>query len=134
MKEIPLSQGKVALVDDDDYGFVNSFKWYAKKSRTGNWYAVRNEKMNLKSTRGMCRKARKKRKRKQIRMHNVIMRPLEGYVVHHIKHDDDRLDNTRENLEVCTVQENSQYAADKRDGPKQQDYKLPKKPDDDIPF
>jgi len=41
MKEIPLTQGKVALVDDDDYERVMQFKWYVFK--TGNrWYAGSN--------------------------------------------------------------------------------------------
>lgn len=31
MKTIPLTQGKVALVDDADYGAVSQFKWYAAK-------------------------------------------------------------------------------------------------------
>lgn len=40
MKEIPLTQGKVALVDDDDFEWLSQFKWYAVKfGRT--FYAVR---------------------------------------------------------------------------------------------
>lgn len=31
MKTIPLSQGKVALVDDADFEAVSQFKWYANK-------------------------------------------------------------------------------------------------------
>ena len=42
MKKIPLTQGKVALVDDADFDRVNQFKWYALKNTTGNvWYAMR---------------------------------------------------------------------------------------------
>ena len=29
MKEIPLSQGKIALVDDEDYADLSQFKWHA---------------------------------------------------------------------------------------------------------
>ena len=28
MKEIPLTQGRVALVDDEDFDFINQWKWY----------------------------------------------------------------------------------------------------------
>jgi hypothetical protein len=42
MKEIPLTKGKVALVDDEDYEQVNAFKWHAKLAQNnGRWYAER---------------------------------------------------------------------------------------------
>lgn len=40
MKEIPLTQGKVALVDDADYEAVAAFVWHAIKARN-TWYASR---------------------------------------------------------------------------------------------
>jgi hypothetical protein len=38
MKEIPLTQGKVALVDDADFNWLIQIKWRAAKCR-GCWYA-----------------------------------------------------------------------------------------------
>ncbi len=40
MKEINLTQGKVALVDDEDYEKVSQFKWFAIRQRH-HWYAGR---------------------------------------------------------------------------------------------
>lgn len=40
MKEIPLTQGMVALVDDEDYDELMKYKWHALKSR-GGYYAAR---------------------------------------------------------------------------------------------
>ena len=40
MKEIPLTQGKVALVDNSNYDWLNQWKWCAHWER-GRWYAVR---------------------------------------------------------------------------------------------
>jgi len=41
MKEIPLTQNKIALVDDEDYERVTQYKWHARKQ--GNtYYAMRN--------------------------------------------------------------------------------------------
>ena len=34
-KEIPLTQGYVALVDDEDYERVNKFKWHALALQNG---------------------------------------------------------------------------------------------------
>lgn len=40
MKEIPLTQGQVALVDDEDFEFLRMFKWHAYRSRR-TFYAMR---------------------------------------------------------------------------------------------
>jgi hypothetical protein len=41
VKQIALSQGKVAIVDDEDFDALDAFKWYAYKHRN-TFYAKRN--------------------------------------------------------------------------------------------
>ena len=45
VRALPLTQGKVALVDDEDFERCNAFKWCAVKMQRGNgrahWYAKR---------------------------------------------------------------------------------------------
>jgi len=35
MIEIPLTQNKVALIDDEDYELVSQYKWYAVRKNLG---------------------------------------------------------------------------------------------------
>ena len=86
-KQIPLSQRKVALVDDEDYEWLRQRKWHCR-----NGYATHSE------WDGSSGKAR------VVRMHREIMQPPEGMEVDHINHD--KLDNRRENLRICTHAEN----------------------------
>lgn len=87
MKEIQLTQGKVALVDDEDYKRLSQYKWqyhlgYAKRG-------VYNE---------------IKKNNDSVKMHREIMNCPKGLVVHHKNHN--RLDNRKENLLICSVREN----------------------------
>jgi len=82
---IPLTQGKVALVDAADYEMLSRFKWQATPVST-NVYA-------------MGRSAGRK-----IIMHRMIMLPSPVQQVDHI--DGNGLNNVRPNLRVCTHLEN----------------------------
>jgi hypothetical protein len=43
MKQIPLSQGKIAFVDDEDFDWLNQYKWCAYQPNSkGTYYATRN--------------------------------------------------------------------------------------------
>lgn len=91
MKTIPLTQGKVALVDDEDYEALAAHKWCAHKNRSGRFYATRSKPRGT-GVRGV------------IRMHAVVARTPAGMDTDHV--DGDSLNNRRENLRVCTRAEN----------------------------
>lgn len=85
MKEIPLTKGKVALVDDADFEAVNAFKWYVTKAGR-RFYAARGSKV-------------------RIYMHRFLMGPRVPGVDHR---DGDGLNNQRENLRPATTAQNAQ--------------------------
>ena len=85
MKTIPLTQGKFAIVDDEDYEKIAKNKWYAIQDNY-TFYAVRS--------------IRKKKKRKKIRMHRIIMNAPQGQQVDHI--NGNGLKNIKSNLRFAT--------------------------------
>lgn len=89
-KEICLSQGKVAIVDDDLYNYYNQWIWSAFFDGH-NWYAVRQK--------------GKRPFRKQVKMHRDIMNAPEGIKIDH--KNGNGLDNRRENLRFCTQSQNA---------------------------
>ena len=89
MKEIKLTKGRVALVDDEDFEKLNQYKWQAILS-CSNWYAIRAFQSNG--------------KQKRILMHREIMNALPGVIIDH--KFSDGLDNRKENLRPCTPQQN----------------------------
>jgi hypothetical protein len=92
VKEITLTQGKVAIVDDCDYEELIKHKWYAHAMGRKKifYYAIRQEARS-----------------RQIQMHNAIL-PHTGHslVVDHI--DGDSLNNRRNNLRLVTLRQNCQ--------------------------
>lgn len=85
MVEIPLSQGKVALIDDEDYELVSRHKW----SYDGNGYAITSVYPG----------------KKTLRMHRLILGAPNGVMVDHINHNG--LDNRKSNIRLCTSKQNS---------------------------
>ena len=93
MKNVLLSNGYVAIVDNGDYTKINKFKWHVLKSKNGVRYATTKIKINGIKT--------------SIRMHRIIMglESFDARQVDHINHDG--LDNRKENLRICSKQQNN---------------------------
>jgi len=90
VKEILLTQGKVALVDDADYEWLSQYKWYAHED-CKTFYVRRMSK----TVNG---------KRKMLQMHIELIGRKEGLVTDHI--NGNGLDNRRENLRHVTQSQN----------------------------
>jgi hypothetical protein len=91
MKEIQLTQGKVALVDDEDYEYLMQWKWFANK-KGSTFYAVRSLHSN--------------NVRKTIFMHRLITNNINTKMqTDHL--NGNGLDNRKINLRICTTSQNS---------------------------
>jgi len=101
MIEIPLTQGQIALIDDEDYEIVSRYKWSARWSPcTNSFYAI----TNTPSIRG---------KRKTLLMHRLIMDAQPGQQADHINRL--TLDNRKSELRLCTGSQNQHNAAKRTD-------------------
>lgn len=89
-KEIPLTQGQVSLVDDEDFEWLNQWNWFAM-ARRQTFYARREGKTLF-------------GRRTAIFLHRVIMDAPKGMQVDHI--NGDGRDNRRSNLRLATNAEN----------------------------
>lgn len=99
MKIIKLTQNQVTVVDDNDFKYLSQFEWYAYKHKSGNFYAVRNVKINGKTT--------------MIRMSRVILNASKNIEVDH--HSGDTLDNRKTNLRKVTHHQNCMNQSKHRD-------------------
>lgn len=100
MKEIKLTQGKVAVVDDDMFDYLNQWKWhYYKPKRGKTGYAERST-------------GNRSGQHTTIRMHRVIMNTPSGQQVDHKDHNG--CHNWRDNMRNCTNSENSKNQSPKK--------------------
>ncbi len=94
MKEIQLTQGQAALVDDEDFERVNAYRWYASfnpgYANGGRFLATR--------------RGNKSDDTFVVFLHRFIMNAQKGQIVDHI--DGDTLNNQRNNLRFATRSNN----------------------------
>lgn len=95
MIEIPLTQGKVALIDDADFELISARKWCVRWGRN-TFYAGSRIKGTL------------------VKMQNYLLHPPKGMIVDHRNHNG--LDNRRLNLRICTQTENMRNSLSHKDG------------------
>jgi len=90
LKELPLTRGKAAIVDDEDYEWLSQFRWIAghhvNPSGKEYWYARRCWCVNG--------------KRMEVSMHNAVSPAPHPLITAHWNLDG--LDNRRSNLYVAT--------------------------------
>lgn len=83
-KEIPLTKGYVAIVDDEDFERLNQYKWC---------YSIYAERGIRKGNRVFHKK-----------MHHLLLPPKDGFEIDHI--NGNKLDNRKENLRYVTRSQN----------------------------
>jgi len=88
-KQIPLTQSKFAIVDNEDYEWLMQWKWCAAKVRN-TFYATRVIGTRL--------------NQQTISMHRLIMNTAKEMQTDHRNHNG--LDNRKENIRTCTHSEN----------------------------
>jgi hypothetical protein len=91
VKEIPLTQGQIALIDDEDYELVSKHKWHAQwDNHARKFYAATSIFTNGKWV--------------STSMHRLILNAHTGDIIDH--KNNDGLDNTRKNIRKCTHAQN----------------------------
>ncbi len=90
MKQVQLTQGYEAIIDDKDYEKVKDYNWYYNDGYAKAYH-----------------------KGKRLRMHRLILNAKNDQRVDHQNRN--RLDNRRSNLRICTLQENNRNISMRKD-------------------
>lgn len=89
MKEIPVTRGKVTIIDDADFEWLSQWKWTWLNGYAGHYYREGN-------------------KVRVIGMHRIILGAKPEELCDHI--NGDKLDNRRQNLRLCNHSQNRRNA------------------------
>jgi HNH endonuclease/AP2 domain len=92
-REIPLTQGKIALVDEVDYAELSQHKWCAMRHGS-DWYVGQGQRDGAAN--------------RTIYIHQALLGKVPGLHTDHI--NGNGLDNRRCNIRLCTPQENTHNA------------------------
>lgn len=100
MKEIKLTQGRFALVDDDDFEKVSNHNWQYKSDKGGRGYATR--------TRKVSEQSQDRKLSQQILMHRFIcnIHMLSGKDIIPDHADGNGLNNQKYNLVITNMKQN----------------------------
>jgi hypothetical protein len=90
-KELSLKNGMIAIVDSEDFDFLNQWTWTARKATHKHYYAQRKRWVNG--------------KKKYIKMHRLIMNAPDDMIVDHINRN--TLDCRKSNMRLCTIAQNN---------------------------
>jgi hypothetical protein len=95
MKEIKLTRGYVAIIDDDDFERVSKIHWQCMPNRYGKVYAKGCLPLELRN---------ESKKQQQVLMHRFVMNAKPNTELDHI--NGNGLDNRKENLRFTSHREN----------------------------
>jgi hypothetical protein len=90
--ELKLTNGKVAIVDEEDYNNLIKYKWYATLGKSG--YYAKSNRVGY--------------------MHRFIVKTPPNMITDHINHN--TLDNRKSNLRICTYGQNKMNSSAKKNG------------------
>lgn len=99
MKEINLTNGGVALVDDDEFEELSKFKWFGHREHNAT-YVWRHQYNGT-------------RKYGKVKMHRQVMKTNDDMIIDH--RDRNGLNNQKSNLRICSCGENLMNATIRSD-------------------
>ncbi len=102
-RRIPLTQGKFAVVDSDDFERVSKYRWYANCHHTGQFRARATIPFLSENS---------KQRQTTLLMSRFIIGAKDGELVDHINHD--MLDNRKTNLRIATHSQNARNTKKRR--------------------